>query len=217
MRHILYYPANRALETSLWTFYTLLTAFYICKTIQANSNESGIQNAIYCLSVAIILLFIHLSYRLYYKSIQKVQVLIDHYIDDIVQDKLKQIAYTETLNKDKINLFATGWIRENIPLLYIPSDIIQLCGLYLCHQRQHRHHLRNYRSYQSQGRKSSYSSVASLFFSFSYSSENEPLFYGQTVNRFTKEKLEKAVRKVMLSKIIGICLCLAVCLYWIRF
>merc|ERR1712173_199238 len=135
-----------------------LTAFYVVTSVQArNVSHTGIQNAIYALSAAIILLFIHLCHRLYFRAMDRVRILIDHYIEDMVADKLKQKQYAETLNKDEIHLFIAGWCRECIPSLYIPLDVITLCALYLSHKQEQRKRI------------VSYSSVQSLFFSFSNS------------------------------------------------
>eukprot|EP00483_Globobulimina_turgida_P005415 UN05425 len=176
---------------------------YVCRRVDFPNPTS--KYIVVALCVFIVLLFAYLTYKLYLKPIRKLGLLLDHYIDDIVTDKRKEDQYTDSLKNNQIELLVAGWIREHKFSVFIPIDIEQLCGMYIFH---------TFRKETSGSR----GSLLSGLFSLSMSTVSvKQTFHGHTVNRFTKDKLETAIKKMFMYKLVGIAMFACVLIYCLRF
>eukprot|EP01084_Bolivina_argentea_P256651 432173_1 len=203
LRYDRYYSFNTVLNVTLGLFYVMLVTLYVFQQVES-PNDNVFKYITIMLCSVIILLFAYISYTLYQKPIVKLRLLVDHYIDDFVTDKKKADQYADTLPKEQIQLLISGWIRENIFSLYVPTDIEQLCGVYLLHKIPRR--------------KTSISSLLSGLFSLSISDVSvNQLFHGHEVNRYAKDKLETALKRVFIYKFIGIAMFICCGIYYVRF
>eukprot|EP01083_Nonionella_stella_P098477 276963_1 len=200
-RYDRYYSMNTKTTIILYFFYiVLLTVYILRRFVDEYANITG------GLCLTVILLFMYLSYHLYYQPIQKLHILLEHYVDDIVLDKTKLDKYTDTLPRHKVVALVSGWIRETLHIV-APADVEQLCTNHLYR-----------RGNRVPSIHSASTSMLSGLFSLSLSSmtSSNQSFLGQNVNRFTRNKMEEVLKKIFLYKLIATTTFGAVFVYFMR-
>ena len=186
-------------------FYVLLLSVYIFKLNDNFINNSNI--IIYFVSalwIIIVILFVYISYFIYFQPIKTLNGFIAHCIHDFVIDKYKGNKFIDTLNEKQIKLLISGWIRLRfLNTFYVPIDIQNLCANYIYHQM-----------YQTK----SYS-LLSLDLIGVYETATKTAGFGdyQNINQYTLNKLEIANKRKLLNKIIGILMNGCIIIYGVRF